>query len=879
MKFLLTILLGTVSVAVAVAQGPVPKRASSPVSVPKFDVKPPQPRSLYERQGVPMWQDSTGTEYDLLAGSGGTLTSVPTQPTADSSTAPASTAFVKNQRYAKEASVAGRLSAKENVSNKINDLGDSVNPSEEYPSVNAVANFITDEMTFARNRTNHFGQQLASTVSDFTEAAQDAVGSGFSTEFSYNDAGNNIGVNAIAATKITEDAARRFVTDANKTDWTAGFNDRIVSAVVSGTTNKTLTLTQADGGTVTATFTDNNSGGTGDMSKATYDGNNNGVVDNAEAVGGIASSNVATKSGTETLDNKFIRSASEVAINTVGGAGYRLDVNGPGRLGAGSVTVAPAVADSSSAIPTSEWVKLQGYAKEVSVALRLSGKAETTHSHPSGQITDFDEAVEDKIGAKVVAGTGISISYNDTNGNTTITSTAGGGNMSTAIYDPGNNGVVDDTEALGGVAASSYATKTGTETLTNKTLDGASNTFQNIPNTAITGLGTASTFNTGTAGSTVPLLSNANSWTTSQRFVNNSGIKINDVSGSFTTNIVMGSTLTANRNLTITTGDAARILTMTGDASIQGTNTGDQTTVTGNAGTATTLQTARTIGISGKATGTATSFNGSANITIPITAVTLVESDIPSLTVPKISGTKAQFNTAATDGDFLFVNDVTSYTDEAVDDRVAALLQLGTGITWTYNDDFNILTPAVSLGSFSTTNLAEGTALYFTDERAQDAVGGGLSAEFTYNDTGNNIAINAIAASKITEDASRQFATAAQKAGWKTTLQKSLTLPSPTNAENITLFYTPTAITITEVDDVLLGSSSPSVTWNIRYASTRDSGSPTSLWTTDRTTTTVAGTTTTTFNNASIPPGRWVWLTSSAQAGTVSELHVTINYQ
>jgi microcystin-dependent protein len=41
--------------------------------------------------------------------------------------------------------------------------------------------------------------------------------------------------------------------------------------------------------------------------------------------------------------------------------------------------------------------------------------------------------------------------------------------------------------------------------------------------------------------------------------------------------------------------------------------------VTGNSATATTLQTARTIAISGDVTGTATSFNGSANISIPVT--------------------------------------------------------------------------------------------------------------------------------------------------------------------------------------------------------------------------------------------------------------------
>ena len=991
MKYLLTLLLGAVSLGAALAQAP--KRASSPVAVPKFDAKPPQPRSLYERSGVPMWQDSTGTEHDLLAGSGGTLTSVPTRPTGDSTTAPANTEFVKKQQYAKEASVALRLSAKENAANKVSSLTGSTDPATEFPTVFAVYDYLTEvEEPYLRNRVNHTGQQPSSTISDFTEAAQDAVGGGLSAEFTYNDAGNSIAINAIAATKITEDAARRFVTDANKTDWTAGYNDRIVSAGVSGTTNKTLTLTQADGGTVSTTFTDNNSG---DMSKATYDGNNNNVVDNAEAVGGIAPANLATKTGTETLDNKFIRSASEVAINTVGGAGYKLDVNGPARLGAGSVTVAPASADSSSAIPTSEWVKQQGYAKEASVALRLTGKADTGHGHVSGNISDFDEAVEDKIGTKIVQGTGISISYNDATGNTTISSTAGGGNMSTSTYDPGNNGVVDNSEALGGVAASSYATKTGTETLTNKTIDGASNTFQNIPQAAVTnlfndlaarwplapsvnaaaGIGRGLQY-TGTVAATAnndvlvgvelsPTL-NAGAFTGVARYALRSNASIQITSGGmylpnggdlgFGTNSVrlIGSSsnntldfytsstaggrifsdgnwllqtaggytnngykldvqgsvrstgivyadndiyLTANakylwgknssgvntrmlginasNNLYVGSVDAAinslifsansttlgtwssgGNLTVTGTigaSNLSGTNTGDQTSVSGNAGTATALQTARTIGISGKATGTATSFNGSANITIPITAVTLLESDIPALTVPKISGTKAQYNTSVTDGDFLFVGDVTGYTDEAVDDRVAALLQPGTGltwsyndasgtltptvtitqytdelaqdavsllmqngggITWTYNDALNTLTPSLSLSGFSTANLSEGTALYFTDERAQDAVGGGLSAEFTYNDAGNSIAINAIAATKITTDASNRFMTDTEKsnaaagyndrivsAGVSGTTNKTLTL---TQADGGTV-----STTFTDLDSGGGGSSTP----------------------------------------------------------------------
>lgn len=47
----------------------------------------------------------------------------------------------------------------------------------------------------------------------------------------------------------------------------------------------------------------------------------------------------------------------------------------------------------------------------------------------------------------------------------------------------------------------------------------------------------------------------------------------------------------------------------------------DGSTYSGNAATATTLKNTRTIAISGGATGTATSFNGSANISIPITSV------------------------------------------------------------------------------------------------------------------------------------------------------------------------------------------------------------------------------------------------------------------
>jgi hypothetical protein len=62
------------------------------------------------------------------------------------------------------------------------------------------------------------------------------------------------------------------------------------------------------------------------------------------------------------------------------------------------------------------------------------------------------------------------------------------------------------------------------------------------------------------------------------------------------------------------------------------------------------------------------------------------------------------------------------YTDERVDDRVDGLLVGGTGISKTYNDNANSLTLAIDFTEFSTTNVSEGTNLYFTNARAVTAL-------------------------------------------------------------------------------------------------------------------------------------------------------------
>lgn len=90
------------------------------------------------------------------------------------------------------------------------------------------------------------------------------------------------------------------------------------------------------------------------------------------------------------------------------------------------------------------------------------------------------------------------------------------------------------------------------------------------------GLGTAAVENTGTSGTNVPLLDGTNSWSGAQTFLNSSGVQILDTNASHTLGLIVGSNLTANRTLTITTGDSNRTLTFSGNADISGTNTGDQ---------------------------------------------------------------------------------------------------------------------------------------------------------------------------------------------------------------------------------------------------------------------------------------------------------------
>ena len=157
------------------------------------------------------------------------------------------------------------------------------------------------------------------------------------------------------------------------------------------------------------------------------------------------------------------------------------------------------------------------------------------------------------------------------------------------------------------------------------------------------------------------------------------------------------------------------------------------------------------------------------------------------------------------------------FTDERVDDRVAALIQNGTGITWSYNDAGGTLTPTVSLAAFSTTNLAEGANLYFTDERAQDAVGTILidtaTINFTYNDGTPSIVADLITNPLVLSGGQIQFPATQSPSADANTLddyEEGTWTPTITFATpgNLSVAYTTQSGSYTKIGRMVFGSCS-----------------------------------------------------------------------
>jgi hypothetical protein len=103
---------------------------------------------------------------------------------------------------------------------------------------------------------------------------------------------------------------------------------------------------------------------------------------------------------------------------------------------------------------------------------------------------------------------------------------------------------------------------------------------------------------------------------------------------------------------------------------------------------------------------------------------------------------------------------------------------------------------------------------------------------------------------------------------------RSITVASPIAGDSFTLFFTTVAMPLAQLRSLALGTT-PSVTFSVKYGSSRASG--TEVVTSGITcTNSTTGLSTTTFTNGTIPANSFVWVDVTAVSGSVSELHVSL---
>lgn len=105
---------------------------------------------------------------------------------------------------------------------------------------------------------------------------------------------------------------------------------------------------------------------------------------------------------------------------------------------------------------------------------------------------------------------------------------------------------------------------------------------------------------------------------------------------------------------------------------------------------------------------------------------------------------------------------------------------------------------------------------------------------------------------------------------------KSIIIELPNNSEDLSFFFTDIPLTITKIRPILVGSSTPSVTWTLRHGADR-SGTGAEVVTGGTVTTEVTtGADITSFNDATIIANSHVWFETTAKSGTVDSIIINV---
>jgi len=104
-------------------------------------------------------------------------------------------------------------------------------------------------------------------------------------------------------------------------------------------------------------------------------------------------------------------------------------------------------------------------------------------------------------------------------------------------------------------------------------------------------------------------------------------------------------------------------------------------------------------------------------------------------------------------------------------------------------------------------------------------------------------------------------------------------LTSPQTNDRRILLRAPRALTISRVDAVLTGGSSPSVSFSLRHDADVSAGGTAATSDPITTTSTTSGSGSTSFQSPNIPAGQWLWLVVTAASGSPTGLSVSIELQ
>ena len=210
----------------------------------------------------------------------------------------------------------------------------------------------------------------------------------------------------------------------------------------------------------------------------------------------------------------------------------------------------------------------------------------------------------------------------------------------------------------------------------------------------------------------------------------------------------------------------------------------------------------------------------------------------------------------------------------------ATPLKISSGVIAQYSSSDTI--PVGNLGTGTPTS-----AVYLRGDGAWAAAGGGGGSSFTYAASAPSSPVvgdewvnsnTGIKYTYINDGDSNQWVELGGSIEFSPsgiTTTKAVSLFDPVALDSVTMFYTPSAVTLNKLITVCTGTG-PSVTYTIRYGSSKDSG--TEIITGGLTSTSVTtGDITTSFTNSTVPANNYVWLQVATVGGTVKEFHANLN--